>query len=189
MNDDMNEQLSAFIDDELHDDVLLREIAHNQQAQQTVARYQLIGDVLNNRYVPGSLDVSARVHSALEQEATIIAPKKWFAKVNVMKQVAGLAVAATVAAVAILVVGDFSASVNSAGTIAAGPTANQPIGTITNQPIQMTSAMQSKLNGYLVSHNEFSASSRMKGMLPYYRIASSVRGERVEVKAGAKLEK
>jgi len=183
MNDEtMNEKLSAFLDNELHDDVLISDIENNSQTHATMARYQLISDVLNNQYVPGSLDIVAKVHSQLENEATIIAPKRWFSKINVMKQVAGLAVAATVAAAAILVVGDFSPSTTSSSRVAA-------VGTITNQPVQMTSAMQRKLNGYLVHHNEFSASSRMSGILPYSRIASSAPGKRVALKSGATIEK
>ncbi len=181
MNNDINERLSAFIDNELHDDALIDEISNNEQARATMVRYRLIADVLNNHYMPDGMDVSTKVHEALDQEATIITAKGWFSKSNVVKQVSGLAVAATVAAAAILIVGDFSPVSNQQTNVAVGP--------ITNQPIQMTSAMQRKLNGYLVSHNEFSASSRMKGVLPYTRIASSARGERVVVKAGAKLEK
>jgi len=181
VNDDLNEKLSAFIDNELHDEALIDEISHNEQVRAKMLRYRLIADVLNNHYTAAGMDVSSRVRDALDQEATIITPKSWFNRANVVKQISGLAVAATVAAAAILIVGDFSATTNPQSNLAVGP--------ITTQPIQMTSAMQRKLNGYLVSHNEFSASSRMNGVLPYTRIASSARGERVVVKAGAKLEK
>ncbi len=181
MKDDINERLSAFIDNELHDDVLIEEISRNEQMRAKMVRYRLIADVLNNHYMPASADVSSRVHDALEQEATIITHKRWFTKSNLLKQLSGLAVAATVAAVAILIVGDFSPTQI--------PPANVAVGPITYQPIQMTSAMQRKLNGYLVSHNEFSASNRMRGVLSYSRIASSARGERIVVQAGTTLEK
>ena len=174
MNDDINERLSAFIDNELHDDGLIDELSNNDEVRATMGRYRLIADVLNNHYVFGGVDVASRVHDALEQEATIIAPKGWFTKSNILKQVSGLTVA-------IMVVGDFSADQKQLTNVVVGP--------ITNQPIQMTSAMQSKLNGYLVSHNEFSASNRMRGVLSYSRIASSTRGERITVKAGSTLEK
>ena len=99
-----------------------------------------------------------------------------------MKQTAGIALAATVAAVAILVVGNFSATTNTQTTVAVGP--------ITDKPVRMTSAVQRKLNGYLVSHTEYSASSQMKGMLPYTRIASFAPGQRVATQneSGATLE-
>ena len=165
----------------IDDDALIDEISNNEHVRAKMVRYRLIADVLNNHYMTDGMDISSKVHLALDQEATIVTPKNWFSKSNVVKQVSGLAVAATVAAAAILIVGDFSPATSPQNNVAVGP--------ITNQPIQMTSAMQRKLNGYLVSHNEFSASSRMKGVLPYTRIASSARGERVVVKAGAKLEK
>jgi len=181
MTDDMNEKLSAFIDDELHDDALIDELSNNEQARATMVRYRLIADVMNNHYITGGVDVASKVHAALGQEATIVTHKSWFTKSNIVKQVSGLAVAATVAAVAILVVGDFSST--------SSPSTNLAVAPITYQPIQMTSAMQRKLNGYLVSHNEFSASSRMKGLLPYTRIISSTKGERVILKPSVKVEK
>lgn len=185
MNDDMNEKLSAFIDNEMHDKALIDEIIKDDQARETMVRYQLITDVLKKRYVAGSLNIADKVHQRLQEEATIITPRRWFRKSSLTKQVAGLAVAATVAAVSILIVSDFSPSVNESQQVA--------VGQITDQPVRMTSAMQNKLNGYLVSHNEFSASGQFKGMLPYTRIASSAQGERIAVKAkanaGVKLEK
>ena len=36
---------------------------------------------------------------------------------------------------------------------------------------------ENKLNSYIVSHNEYSASSRIKGMLPYTRIVSYTQGQ------------
>jgi len=169
MRDEIKEQLSAFVDNEAYDQGIIDEIKGNADLRATLTRYSIVGDVLNNRYEPGSHELVSKVSASLDEEAVLIAPRQWMQKPRLLKQTAGIALAATVAAVAILVVGNFSATTNTQPTVAVGP--------ITNKPIRMTSAVQRKLNGYLVSHTEYSASSQMKGMLPYTRIASFAPGQ------------
>lgn len=182
MKDDIKEQISAFIDNEAHESEIIELSEHDTEVRATMVRYSLISDVLTNRYSAGSYELSGKVSDALENEATLIAPRQWLHKPTIMKQMTGLAVAATVAAVAILFVADFSPIKDKQTTIAVGP--------ITEKPIRMTSEVQQKLNGYLVSHTEFSASSQMKGMLPYTRIASFPQGQRAasQSDSGAALE-
>lgn len=182
MNDEMKEKLSAYLDNESHDENLLSELLSSDSAQATLTHYQVISDVMRNRYAHGAMDLAGRVSLALQQEATIVTPKRWFTKPRVVQQAAGLAVAATVAAVSVFVVGDFSASPVDGNRLAV-------VEPITDQPIKMTSAVQKKLNGYLVSHNEFSASGKMQGILPYSRIARMPSNERLVVQTGAKIEK
>lgn len=190
MNNEMKERLSAFIDGEVHNNDIVDKLEHDKEMRATMARYSLIGDVLNNRYASGSHELAAKVHDALDAEATLIAPRQWMQKPRLMKQAAGLAMAATVAAVAILVVGNFSPTTATGVSVAISPVA---VGPITDKPIRMTSAVQRKLNGYLISHTEYSASDQMKGMLPYTRIASFTAGQRsvspsAATGAGAVLE-
>jgi len=185
MNNEMKERVSAFIDGEVHNKDIMDELQHDKEMRATMARYSLIGDVLNNRYTSGSHELAAKVHDALDAEATLVTPQQWIQKNKLMKHAAGLAVAATVAAVAIMVVGNFSPTTETGLSVAVGP--------ITDKPIRMTSAVQRKLNGYLISHTEYSASGQMKGMLPYTRIASFTAGQRVvspgaATGAGALLE-
>lgn len=185
MTDEKKEQLSAFIDNEAYDSSIIEQTEQDAEISATMTRYSLISDVLHNRYSAGSHELASRVHDSLNNEATLIAPKQWVKTPKIMKQAAGLAMAATVAAVAILVVGDFSPANRPETTVVIGP--------VTDKPIRMTSEVQRKLNGYLVSHTEYSASSRMKGMLPYTRIASFAPGQRVDSQSvssstGAALE-
>jgi sigma-E factor negative regulatory protein RseA len=186
MKDEMKEHLSAFLDNERHDANVVAKAELDAELIATMTRYSLISDVLNNRYSAGSHELANKIHTALENEATLITPRQWLHPSKLMKQAAGLAVAATVAVVAILVVGDFSPEKVTATKVAVGP--------ITDKPLRMTSEVQRKLNGYLVSHTEYSASSKMKGMLPYTRIASFAQGQNVDsqavkTQAGAALEK
>ena len=181
MNDKIKQDLSTLIDDELHDESALNGLLSDSEAQATLARYSIIKDVMRNRYAKGATDIAAQVRHQLEQEATVITPKQWFNRSKLIQQASGLAIAATVAAVAVMTVGDFSASKVEQTQVAVGP--------ITDQPIKMTSAVQKKLNGYLVSHNEYSAKSKMQGIISYSRIASSPTARRLVVQTGAKLEK
>ena len=177
MNENMSERLSAFLDGEDNDASFIDSLSHNQEARDTWARYQLISDVLSNRYMKDIHKVSAGVSSALANEATLIAPRQWFTKKNIIKQAVGLGMAATVAAVAVMVVSDIPETAVTPEKIAIAP--------ITTQPVNLTTEIEKKLNGYLVSHNEFSASTRMKGMLPYTRIVSHTPGQLVSQQAGA----
>lgn len=182
MRDEIKEQISALVDSEAYDQDIIDQVKQDDELRATMARYSLVGDVLNNRYEPGSHELAAKVSESLHDEATLITPQQWLKKPRLMKQTAGIALAATVAAVAILVVGNFSATTNIQTKVAVGP--------ITDKPVRMTSAVQRKLNGYLVSHTEYSASSQMKGMLPYTRIASFAPGQRIATQneSGATLE-
>lgn len=185
MNDKTKERISAFIDNEAYDDDIIDQLKDDGEMRATMARYSLVGDVLNSRYSAGSYALASKVRDSLEAEATLITPGYWLKipkSPKLMKQAAGLAMAATVAAVAILLVGNFSPTPDTGVSVAVGP--------ITDKPIRMTAAVHQKLNSYLISHTEYSASGQMKGMLPYTRIASFVPGQRIAATIpGVALEK
>ena len=48
---------------------------------------------------------------------------------------------------------------------------------------RLDSAVESKLSGYLVHHNEYSVTAKMQGALPYMRIVSVTPGKRIDAKA------
>ena len=181
MNEQMKENLSAFMDGESKDSTVIDAISRDDDARATWSRYHLIRDVLHKRHHAKALGLSERVSAALSNEAVLIAPKQWKQPRFFMKQVAGLALAATVAAVAILVVQNSPTDIQPQDQVAA-------IAPITKQPIRQTAAIERKLSGYLVSHNEFSASTRMKGVLPYSRIVSPTPGQLVNLNAGGDVE-
>ena len=88
---------------------------------------------------------------------------------QILRHASGMAIAATIATVAILVVRQSPEIPQDMPNFAVGP--------ITQQPVRLTTAAENKLNSYIVSHNEYSASSRIKGMLPYTRIVSYTQGQ------------
>lgn len=169
MIEQIKEQLSAFMDGELDDKNLVDRLTRDKETRETWARYHMIRDALHQGYVPNASGLAGRVANALENEPTVLAPKRWYHPKQLGKQAAGLAIAATVAAVAIIVVKETPQPIQDAPQIAIGP--------ITAEPVRMTAAAERKLSGYIVSHNEFSASTRMQGMLPYTRIVSVTPGQ------------
>lgn len=181
MNDELKERLSAFMDGESGQADVVDAMTRNEDLRDTWGRYHMIRDVMQQRYTRGAGDIANRVSIALADEAIVIAPKRWFQPRHMMKQVAGLAVAATVAAVAILFVQNPTTSVIQNDQIAT-------VTPITDLPVRQTTAVERKLSGYLVSHNEVSASTRMKGVLPYTRIVSQVPGQVTNQNTGANVE-
>ncbi len=100
-----NERISALVDGELdkqeHQASVDELLAHGEN-RKAWGRYHLIGDALK-RSLPGGMDhgFSSRVMAALDNEPTVLAPPPP-TKSSWGQRVAGLAVAASVTAVAVL---------------------------------------------------------------------------------------
>lgn len=189
MNDSRNEKLSAFMDDEHHPDVI-ELLKQDSEARGRWSRYHLIRDVLSGHTetLPSGNFVE-RVSQALRDEPTILRPARSKVKQTV-RQIGGLAIAATVATVAVLTIQQYDVSNNAAPSTQVASAGNDPaiVHKVSNplQSAPMDPAAQSKLSSYLVNHNEYSVSSRMQGMLPYTRIVSVTPTVRVVVRADDK---
>lgn len=169
MNDQLKEKLSAFMDGEGDDLRVIDGLRQHDEARSSWMSYHLIRDVMSQHYVSGSHVLAGRVAAALQHEPTVLAPKRWYKPKKLLRHASGAAIAATIAAVAILVVRQSPEVPQDIPNFAVGP--------ITTQPVRLTTAAENKLNGYIVSHNEYSASTRFKGMLPYTRIVSYTQGQ------------
>ncbi|MBL1376892.1 sigma-E factor negative regulatory protein [Zobellella iuensis] len=68
------EHISALVDGEIQDKVLLERLGRDSELAETFGRYHLYGDVMRNE-LPNylQLDLSDRIAAALEQEAAILA--------------------------------------------------------------------------------------------------------------------
>jgi len=205
MNNPSGEQISALVDGELdeHDrhaavDVLL----DSDDIRNTWGRYHLIRDSLT-RNLPSGLDsdFSSRVMQALENEPTVLAPPRVHSTLG--RRLAGLAVAASVAAVAVMGVqfmyqqdaGAPAAQVaqTSAGAFSSPqqnlaratirpslqPNIRPNIQTVTQAIGQGSSGpalvknFNPRLNRYLVDHNQFASGATVQGVTPYARIVAS----------------
>ena len=105
MTNSSDERISALMDDELDEQMhhsAVDELLNKAEARDTWARYHLISDTLQ-QHMPAGMDkqFSSRVMSALDDEPTVLSPRT--AQTSSMTQrLAGLAVAASVAAVAVM---------------------------------------------------------------------------------------
>jgi sigma-E factor negative regulatory protein RseA len=178
----MKEKLSALLDGELEP------IELEQTVKQTVAepqmrgawgRYYLIRDVMRQQLdslaAPGLVDA---VSSRLVSEPSILVPRRRSAlRAKAVQMVAGLAVAASVAAVAIVGVRWYSPdeeapqlvaqSVQEADYVRGGATRWQAVST----------DVEHDLNMYLVQHSEFTPTSSMNGVMSYVRFVGYDTGQ------------
>ena len=180
MKDKLNEQLSALVDDELNgteQELLIRQIGRDPELLQRLSRYQLISDAMQN-HLPGRVDpaFSRRLHGALRQEPAgrgdgqaAGLTGRW------LRPVAGVAVAASVAVVAVTALQTSREETAVQPAAVAGAPAEREY--IRAQDSAVAAAPDSgpgidsrQLDVYLVNHNEYAASRGMRGMLPYVRI-------------------
>jgi sigma-E factor negative regulatory protein RseA len=187
MNDEIREQISALADDELSDverPLLLSRLERDPQLAAFLGRYRLIGEVMRGGGDAATLGIAERVQSILAEDETDVQavargplPARW------AKPAAGLAVAASVAMVAVLSVNalrspgpeavpalakaDPSADVRDR---AAAPVLAQAASAPGEQWDRLDPSIDKRLAGYLVNHNEYAASHGTQGVVPYVRI-------------------
>jgi sigma-E factor negative regulatory protein RseA len=179
--DQDHDQLSALMDGELSEAetaLMLREMAGQPDTASRWERYHMIGDALRSNLPPYlCLDLRARVGTELTKEPTVLSPGALPRRrlPTGLRQAAGVAIAASVAVVAVLGArvinrADLPAAPEVAAVIpASNPPASGPV------PLQRTSAqvsfrslpVNSRLDSYFVNHHEYAASSGMLGILPY----------------------
>lgn len=171
MSDSVKEQLSAYLDGELSRDevaLLARRVGRNAEIGASLGRYALISESLKgDRPAAASAGFAANVMAALDAEPTIAARSSISAPTwpRRLRPVAGLAVAASVAAVVILsiqrpVVGPAVVADNEAASsasieaIAADPEPSYIVPTSTQTSAFVPAA---RLTNYVVAHSEYSS--------------------------------
>ena len=182
---DRTDRLSALMDGELHDvDKAAEQLAKDTEMQGVWRRYHLARDIIKGQTSEfATLDVSAAVSESLKSEPVVLTPI-WsrLSPRYIMKQAAGLAVAAAVGTIAVLSVQQTQLASPDETTIANSGTENYQV---SQQPLRIRQvsfttrnkldvAVEAKLSNYLVNHNEFSTSTRVSGVMPYTRIVSFV---------------
>ena len=186
MSDEIREQLSALADDELNDveqPLLLGRLQRDAELRACLGRYQLIGEVMRGTGATATLGIAGRVQQALAGDMPVSA--RATEQMALWKPVAGLAVAASVALVAVLTV--TSVNENPANNVPAlatadlapvvapvltpGPAVTQ-VSDISGDPRwdRLDPSIDKRLSGYLVNHNEYAASRGVQGVMPYVRI-------------------
>ena len=185
MSKDKLELISALVDDELDQGsrFILHALQSDEEGKSAWGRYHLIGECLRG-HLPAYVDmrIAARINQSLQDTPFPLTSRRY---ARMLKGVTGLAIAASVAAVAILGVRHIG---SDPAVTAMPPVAYQPpdiqrdyppvavtAGTVQEQPAGNFSApdnAQSRLNRYLVNYNEYRANAGVQGTLPYVRIVA-----------------
>jgi sigma-E factor negative regulatory protein RseA len=159
----MRHQISAFMDGELLDeetDVLLSALKRDETLFNEWATFHVIGDALKEHYSPRrelSVDFGERMKRRLNEEPTVLAPERSAPR---RQRAWALSAAASVAAVAMVLGITF----------------------YNENPVEVgqetTSVASTRVDDYLMAHQEFSPSTMMQGMAPYVRTVSVARDGR-----------
>ena len=190
MNDDLKQKLSSLMDGDIdnHADHTISQLLANESLRKTWWRYHLITDALNKN-LPGIIDrrLAGKVAGDIANEPVQIAGYR-IAISRFFKPAAGLAIAASVAAIAILGIQQnsvhaperlpvkvadtnppqFNANV-SRYTFPVSSTAVSA--TIADTEIDKPNPL---LNSYLVNYNEAKTSQTgVQGIIPYVRIIAN----------------
>ncbi|HDK02551.1 MAG TPA: hypothetical protein ENG84_01690 [Gammaproteobacteria bacterium] len=181
MNEHIHEQLSAFMDGELESEparFLVSSLLQDAGVRARWERYHLIREALD-RGLPRNVDAgfADRVYEALSRESGRRGRdgrdgrhgrRRFALPAVVTRPLAGLAVAAAVATVAVL---GFQYSGSPSLHSTSAPIASTaPTGSADYEPAAVQSADAARLNAYLVNHSEYARGAGMGGMLSYVRI-------------------
>jgi sigma-E factor negative regulatory protein RseA len=202
------EQMSSLVDGEVEgsSDGMkgLDHLVKDKEGHDRWERYHLIGDALK-RNLPPVIDnqLASRVMAELENEPTVLAPSRTSSSIG--KQMAGLAIAASVATIAVLGVQFMYKEDGLAPTqqIAQANSAKIPVNkelfgrdvqTVTQainpvdprsqqlaqqHPAQILKQYHPNLNKYLLNHNQRAARGVVQGVIPYARIITYPDMERI----------
>jgi sigma-E factor negative regulatory protein RseA len=162
----MKEQISALLDGEGNDlerERALRALDADPTLRATWGRYHVASAAIRRELdVLVSPDLATRLHDRLQHEVQNDARRR-FLTPRVLKFTAGLAIAASVATVAIL---NLPPLVSPAVPIARNVSSKSTVADARQTPAEQRSA----LNPYLVQHGEFTPAAGMNGMLSYVRV-------------------
>jgi sigma-E factor negative regulatory protein RseA len=173
MADKTAEQLSVLVDGECEAwelEFALRRLAGDPELKARWQFYHLISDALRNN-LPETVDThfAERIKAVIAAEVPLHTPTKsagpsWY------KPAAGLAVAASVGLMAVALWTLRPGGLNE--TASPGPVAATPPVPYPRSPMMAEAdrALESRLNSYLVNHNEYASMNSVNGVLPYVRM-------------------
>jgi sigma-E factor negative regulatory protein RseA len=200
MADNLEEKISALVDGEMpreEIDSLMDGLKHDKTSQMCWRHYHLISDALKNN-LPDELpeDFVNRISLALESEPLLSTPPhRTFDYQAFIRPTIGFALAASVAAVVFVGLGwNTQTGIEQMPTLASNtPPASSAITTVSTQPtISYTKVhgrqwdveqpeLASKLNDYLINHDQYSAVDGMhNSVLPQVRIVGYERSEVIQ---------
>ncbi|AKH19665.1 sigma-E factor negative regulatory protein [Sedimenticola thiotaurini] len=187
MTDDINKQISSLLDSELEQDEIrqtLDLLQENESLRNRWDRYNLIGDAMRGEAIRFSNpSIADRVQARLEQEPMDFSnvrdfpsvrpkrfPPRWY------KAAGGAALAASVAVVTVLSFPQFTGfSPEGGGPLVAEQSTPNPASYLVQSSTRWKNLsepkVESKLNNFLIEHNEFAAPGGI-GVVPYANFVS-----------------
>lgn len=172
MHNKLEEKISMLLDNELSGAEaisLLERIQQDEKLKQVWDRYNKISLTLkSNRYMPVDRHFRQRIEENIHLSPTALPQRELIRYKNW-----GYALAASLVGVSILTwtyLPTLSSVQNPAETVALVP---QPTKSIEKSDLdRQYNSFDSRLNDYLVTHNESAYSAGVQGMLPYARVVS-----------------
>ena len=180
MSETTKENLSALMDGELEQnaDITIDALLKSSSLKSNWGNYHLIGDSLRQN-LPPTLDsgLAQRISDEVKHEPTVLAPAT--SANRYLKPVAGFAIAASVAVMAIIGIqqngpagvqpgqGDLAFNSDRGQTLISAQTVSSKLSDAQLQ--QARANARARLNSYLVNYNEYRANAGLQGMLPYAR--------------------
>jgi sigma-E factor negative regulatory protein RseA len=173
MADKTAEQLSVLVDGECEVwelEFALRRLGSDPELKARWQSYHLISDALRNN-LPDTVTphFAERMRAAIAAETPLHTTAKpavssWY------KPVAGLAVAASVGLLAVALWSLRPGGLNE--TASPGPVAGTTPVPYPRSPVmaEVDRALESRLNSYLVNHNEYASMNSVNGVLPYVHL-------------------
>ncbi|MEJ2691576.1 MAG: sigma-E factor negative regulatory protein [Candidatus Thiodiazotropha sp.] len=183
MTEQEYERLSALVDDELPQNEIggeVRKLYQSETGRECWSHYHLIGDAMRREIGPlYSSGLAQSISQRLQDEPVVLAPGA-VKRTNSSrrKTLTGLAVAASLTAVAVVLTPQMinpDGSESQPTLAAQPPTPNQTYFVTQNGTrweLLKKPAVESRLNAYLVNHQERSPSSNIKGIMPYATFVS-----------------
>lgn len=196
MTDQLKTQISGMMDGEL-DSVAVEQLLRNRNLRQTWQRYHIISEVIQNR-TPVHTDpqFSLRISEIIRNEPAILAPLPRRMP-TYLKPAAGMAVAASVAALAILGVQQYRggslpqeapaqaslsspqplqtpAAVTAAAPVVAG-VAGESVAVrqvVTNARYRQV-VNNPQISRYILNHNEYQSNAGVHGVTPHVRLVAT----------------
>ena len=189
-NTTTGELISALLDGELdrspQQTAVFTSLAADEEERQRFGRYRLIGDVIRGESAVLALQVSAQVQEALKVEPVTLAP--WRRAQQWLRPAAGLAVAASVATLAVVVAPQLLTSSEERAQpmqlAAAGPeqATLQPTLAAATAPASsrapgatgsgvrwqaLNTDLEERLNRLVIEHHEFGGRTGIHGPVPH----------------------
>ncbi|MGK0297844.1 MAG: sigma-E factor negative regulatory protein RseA [Gammaproteobacteria bacterium] len=187
MTEQKREKISIFMDGE-SDINEFSTLPLDDELKAIWHRYHLITDVLHQRTPLNSqISLSQKISDSIKQEPTVLSPARK-ALPGFFKPLAGMAIAASVAVIAILGIQQYQSnnlpSENQTAQIQQLQLQSQPSnlnfgvqGSVpdvqTARPVRMEMQSDLRINRYILNHNEYQSNVGVQGVTPHIRLVTT----------------